>query len=103
MPLDLHEWSFHGFRLTAPSAGGNEASVVPHLEAFLESAAPLHNGIAREFERLFGRIVRTEQDLARTYLVMLTELALNAEHILHAKGDQEPPARASSPQGGASF
>jgi len=85
--LDLHEWSFHGFRLTAPSAGGNEKSVVAQLEAFLDSVVPLHNAISREFERLFGRIVRTEQDLARTYLVMLTELAQKADHMLYKRGD----------------
>jgi hypothetical protein len=87
MALDLYEWSFHGFRLTAPSAGGNEKSVVPQLEAFLGSGEPLHNAIAREFERLFGRIVVTEQDLARSYLVMLAELGQKADHMLYRRGE----------------
>jgi hypothetical protein len=60
---------------------------VPQLEPFLESAAPLHNGIAREFERLFGHIVRTEQELVRTYLVMLIELAQKADALVYKRGD----------------
>jgi hypothetical protein len=87
MALDLHEWSFHGFCLTAPAAGGDDKSVVPQLAGLLDSAEPLHNAIAREFERLFGRIVRTEQDLARSYLVMLIELAQKADHMLYRRGD----------------
>jgi hypothetical protein len=31
--------------------------------------------------------VRTEQDLARSYLVMLIELAQKADHMLYRRGD----------------
>jgi hypothetical protein len=76
------------FRLTAPSAGGNESSVVSQLDGFSDSSEPLHNAIAREFERLFGRIVKTEQDLARTYLVILMELSQQADQmLLYSRGE----------------
>jgi hypothetical protein len=80
--LDLHDWAFHGFRLTTPTSGGGEQSVIPLLEEFLNSTTPLPESTSRRYEKSFGRVVSTEQELAAAYLQMVNELANVARSVL---------------------